>query len=104
MAKKINPIIQWWFTPKFPEQHIKNILAYKPQGFWKILKNLYRTWVVHPFKRRIAKYYLLILRKFFGLKVIGITGSSGKTTTKEMVASILKEKGKIGRASCRERV
>jgi UDP-N-acetylmuramoyl-tripeptide--D-alanyl-D-alanine ligase len=38
--------------------------------------------------------YLAFLRKFFHLKVIGITGSAGKTTTKEMLASILKLKGK----------
>jgi len=45
--------------------------------------------LIHPVKRRIAKYYLSFLRKFFGLKVIGITGSAGKTTTKEMLASTL---------------
>ncbi|MDP3994444.1 MAG: UDP-N-acetylmuramoyl-tripeptide--D-alanyl-D-alanine ligase [bacterium] len=49
---------------------------------------------IHPIKRRIAKYYLILLRKYFGLKVIGITGSAGKTTTKEMLASILKLGGK----------
>jgi len=50
--------------------------------------------LIHPVKRRIAKYYLSFLRKFFGLKVIGITGSAGKTTTKEMLASTLKLKGR----------
>ena len=53
----------------------------KPKGFKQI--------VIHPIKRRVAKYYLLFLRRFFGLKVIGITGSAGKTSTKEMLASIL---------------
>lgn len=53
-----------------------------------------KKWLIHPVKRRIAKYYLVFLRKCFGLKVIGITGSCGKTTTKEMLASILKLKAK----------
>jgi UDP-N-acetylmuramoyl-tripeptide--D-alanyl-D-alanine ligase len=34
-------------------------------------------------------------RKNLGLKVIGITGSAGKTTTREMLKSILKEKHKV---------
>ncbi len=93
MSKLLFKSAKVWFAPKFPEHHIKNILAYNPEGFSKKLNNLYRTWVVHPIRRRIAKYYLVFLRKFFGLKVIGITGSSGKTTTKEMVVSILKQKG-----------
>src|SRR5512145_1952736 len=35
----------------------------------------------------------LIHRKKFILPVIGITGSNGKTTTKEMLASIMSQKG-----------
>ncbi|MDI6704456.1 MAG: UDP-N-acetylmuramoyl-tripeptide--D-alanyl-D-alanine ligase [bacterium] len=38
--------------------------------------------------QRIAEYY----RKRFTLKVIGITGSSGKTTTKEMIATLLSKR------------
>lgn len=53
-----------------------------------------KKWFIHPVKRKIAKYYLLLLRKFTGIKVIGITGSAGKTTTKEMLASILKLEGR----------
>jgi UDP-N-acetylmuramoyl-tripeptide--D-alanyl-D-alanine ligase len=34
-------------------------------------------------------------RKKFSLPVVGITGSNGKTTTKEMLASILKQKGPV---------
>lgn len=56
--------------------------------------NLIKRLFIHPIKRRIAKLYLLILRKFSGIRVIGITGSTGKTTTKEMLASILKLDGK----------
>jgi len=34
-------------------------------------------------------------RKKFSIPVVGITGSNGKTTTKEMLASILKQKGPV---------
>jgi UDP-N-acetylmuramoyl-tripeptide--D-alanyl-D-alanine ligase len=37
----------------------------------------------------------LIHRKKFSIPVIGITGSNGKTTTKEMLASILLQKGPV---------
>ena len=53
-----------------------------------------KRFLIHPAKRRLAKFYLVFLKNIFGLKVIGITGSAGKTTTKEMLASILKLKGK----------
>lgn len=48
----------------------------------------------HPIKRRIAKYYVYFLQKFCGLIVIGVTGSAGKTTTKEMLFSVLSLQGK----------
>ena len=54
------------------------------------MNKIFKKWVIHPIKRRVAKYYLWFLRKFTSIKVIGITGSAGKTTTKEMLASILK--------------
>ena len=53
-----------------------------------------KRYLYHPLKRRVAKYYLALLKKYGGLKVIGITGSAGKTTAKEMLASILKLQGK----------
>lgn len=46
-------------------------------------------WFIHPVKRRLAKYYLAVLQKFFGLTVIGITGSVGKTIVKNMLLAIL---------------
>lgn len=91
----MNKFIQWWLTPKFPKKHIENALSYNPQGLGLKLRNFYRTWLFHPIRRRVAKLYLFLLRKLFGLKVIGITGSAGKTTTKEMIASILKTDGEV---------
>ena len=44
-------------------------------------------WIIHPVKRHLAKYYLMFLRHFFGLKVIALTGSTGKTTTSNMLFS-----------------
>ena len=58
------------------------------------MNKILKKWIIHPIKRRIAKYYLFFLKRVTGLKIIGITGSAGKTTTKEMLASILKLDGK----------
>lgn len=52
-----------------------------------------KKYLIHPIKRWIAKLYLLFLRKVFGLKVIAITGSMGKTTTKELLLSLLSQLG-----------
>jgi UDP-N-acetylmuramoyl-tripeptide--D-alanyl-D-alanine ligase len=93
-AKRVHPLIQLWVTPKLPREHIFISPAARPEKFSERLSVYLRKWVAHPIKRRVAKYYLIFLRKFFGLEVIGITGSAGKTTTKEMVASILNQKGK----------
>ncbi|MGE4214021.1 MAG: UDP-N-acetylmuramoyl-tripeptide--D-alanyl-D-alanine ligase [Anaerotignaceae bacterium] len=41
--------------------------------------------------RLLAMYYLTL----FNVKVVGITGSVGKTTTKDMIASVLEEKYKV---------
>jgi len=51
---------------------------------------LIKKYIYHPVKNIIAKAYVFLLQKLFGLTVIGVTGSAGKTTTKEMIASILK--------------
>lgn len=51
-----------------------------------------KKYIYHPIKNFIAKCYVFVLQRIFGLTVIGITGSAGKTTTKEMLASILKLK------------
>lgn len=90
--RKPNKILRWWVTPKLPLIHL-NKGNQEQKNVLQIINQNCRRWVVHPIKRRFAKYYLAILRKLFGLKVVGITGSSGKTTTKEMLSSILRTVG-----------
>ncbi len=92
MQSKTNFLIRWWHTPKLPEIHIWIPSEKRPKGIKEIFRIYFRKWLVHPFKRRIAKYYLFFLGRFFGLKVIAITGSAGKTTTKDMLTSILRQK------------
>lgn len=75
--KKISPIIKWWVTPFLPKEDV----------FAK--HNPISQWLTHPIKRRLARWYLKKLQEYTNIKVIGITGSAGKTTTKEMLASIL---------------
>src|SRR4030042_2700913 len=91
----INPVISWWMTSKLPRVHI----FIKKEDRSKDLRELFgiyvKKWLVHPVKRRIAKIYLILLKHIFGIKIIAITGSAGKTTTKEMLASILKIEGKV---------
>lgn len=87
-------IVQWWVTPKLPIEHVFIPQDKRPKEPTQIARVYLRKWLVHPLKRRLAKYYVWLLQKLCRLTVIGITGSCGKTTTKEMLASILSRKGK----------
>ena len=82
-SKNIPKLLHWWVGSKISDVYISAPM------------DPIKKWLFHPIKRRIAKYYLVFLRKIFGLKVIGITGSVGKTTTKEMVASVLSQKYRV---------
>lgn len=92
-SNNVPGIIRWWVTPKLPDHYIFILPDRRPKGFYQIIRVYFRKWTVHPIKRWIAHFYVRVLQKFFGLTVIGITGSSGKTTTKEMLGSILRRKG-----------
>ncbi|OGY12436.1 MAG: hypothetical protein A3F61_01300 [Candidatus Blackburnbacteria bacterium RIFCSPHIGHO2_12_FULL_41_13b] len=89
----VNSLLQWWHGKNLPLRYIFPPDENLPKDFFKLIRLYFRTWVIHPLKRRLAKYYLLILQSFFNLKVIAITGSSGKTTTKDMLQSILSREG-----------
>jgi UDP-N-acetylmuramoyl-tripeptide--D-alanyl-D-alanine ligase len=80
--KTINSVVRWWVTPKLPPEDI--FAAH----------NFISQWLVHPVKRRLARWYLRLLQKYRAIKVIGVTGSTGKTTTTEMLGQILSTHGK----------
>lgn len=73
-------ILQWWVGYKLPLIHIKTNAE---------IRKLVADILYHPIKRRIVRLYVRLLQSFFGLEIIAITGSSGKTSIKEIVASIL---------------
>ena len=93
--KKINPLLQLWVGTNLPKEHIFISQTDRPHGLLGLVRIYFRKWFIHPVKRKIAKYYLFLLKKIFGLKVIAITGSAGKTTTKDMVASILGQRASV---------
>ena len=85
-------LLKYWLSPKISDHYLQIKLT--GNGFFTDIKTIVLFYFIHPVKRRIAKFYCFILKRFFGLKIIAITGSSGKSTTKEMIASILKLKDK----------
>jgi len=84
-------ILKYWLSKEIPDYYIEIKLT--GNGFIKDIKALIFFYLIHPVKRRIAKYYLVFLKKFSKIKIIAITGSSGKSTTKEMLSSILRLNG-----------
>lgn len=89
----MNDLLKYWLSKKIPDHYLK--MKVTGNGILKDLKAVILFYFIHPIKRRIAKYYCILLKKFFGLKIIAITGSSGKSTTKEMIASILKQHNSV---------
>jgi len=86
--KKINPIVQWWMTPELPYHDVFELPLLIDKNKTKVFLHLISHWLVHPLKRRIARIYIRFLQRFTDIKVIAITGSSGKTSTTQMLASI----------------
>lgn len=87
-------LLRLWLGYSLPEYYIFGQPKKEPENLLQSLNFYLYRWIVHPVKRRVAKYYLRLLKKAYKLKVIAVTGSTGKTTTKEMIASILKRQGK----------
>ena len=64
------------------------------EGMQKLLPNDFPYWVVNDTLEVFQKLTLL-KRKKLNIPVVAITGSVGKTTTKEMIGEVLKKLGKI---------
>ena len=98
----------------FAEDALQNGCAYAVVDEWDENKTNQQIIVVEDALvalQQLAAYH----RDQLKIPVLGIVGSNGKTTTKELIASILQKRFKvaythgnlnnqIGRASCRERV
>ncbi|MDP2860621.1 MAG: UDP-N-acetylmuramoyl-tripeptide--D-alanyl-D-alanine ligase [bacterium] len=73
---------------------MNGFLGLSVRGFGPLVKRLRRSSEspYHKLQRLAAKYYLLF---FPGIEIIGVTGSVGKTTTKEAIATVLAEKFRV---------
>jgi UDP-N-acetylmuramoyl-tripeptide--D-alanyl-D-alanine ligase len=86
-------LIRLWVGKYLPAEHIWVKPSQRPNEFKKLIRMYYRKWVVHPLRRHRTYSYSRDLQSQ-GCEIIGITGSAGKTTTKEMLAAILSRKFK----------
>lgn len=76
----------------------ENCLAVVQKDYTTNAKNVIRVEDTLTVYGLLAKKY----KQLFGIKIIAITGSSGKTTTKEYLANILSEKFKILKTKANE--
>lgn len=93
-SKKVDTLVQWWVTSKLPYHDIYELPLLINKSPFAKYKHVFSQWIIHPIKRRLARWYLRFLQNTTDIKVIGITGSAGKTTTKEMLFAILKNRGR----------
>lgn len=93
MQRKINPLVKWWMTPKLPYEDIYGLPLLKNKDKVSIRRHLFSQWIKHPIRRRLARLYVRFLQKHYGLIVIGVTGSAGKSSTVEALKKILNSKG-----------
>lgn len=91
---KVNPLLQWWVTPKLPPEDVFADHAKGKKGLLGFQVR-FSQWVVHPIKRRFVRLYLKFLKMFTRITVIGITGSAGKSTMVQMLASVLRQSNKV---------
>ncbi|MCS7092274.1 MAG: UDP-N-acetylmuramoyl-tripeptide--D-alanyl-D-alanine ligase, partial [Patescibacteria group bacterium] len=57
------------------------------------LRMYFRKWVIHPIRRKKTHLRSRLLQHK-GCKIVGVAGSAGKTTTKQMLHSVLSQKFK----------
>lgn len=63
------------------------IIIYLIIVIFNVFSGIYKRWIINKAKRKISG--------FVNLKVVGITGSFGKSTTKEILADILSKRYKV---------
>jgi len=80
------------FLPEVLKKGVKSVVI--KEGMQKLLPDNFPCWVVNDTLEAFQKLTLL-KRKKLSIPVVAITGSVGKTTTKEMVGEVLKKLGKI---------
>ncbi len=80
------------FLPEVINKGVKSVVI--KEGMQKLLPDNFPCWVVNDTLEAFQKLTLL-KRKKLSIPVVAITGSVGKTTTKEMVGEVLKKLGKI---------
>jgi UDP-N-acetylmuramoyl-tripeptide--D-alanyl-D-alanine ligase len=80
------------FLPEVLNKGVKSVVI--KEGMQKLLPKNFPYWVVNDTLEAFQKLTLL-KRKKLNIPLIAITGSVGKTTTKEMIGEVLKKIGKI---------
>ncbi len=80
------------FLPEVLKKEVKAVVIKK--GMQKLLPSDFPCWVVNDTLEAFQKLTLL-KRKKLNIPLVAITGSVGKTTTKEMIGEVLKKLGKV---------
>ena len=80
------------FLPEVLKKGVKSVVIKK--GMQKFLPRDFPCWVVNDTLEAFQKLTLL-KRKKLNIPLVAITGSVGKTTTKEMIGEVLKKLGRI---------
>jgi len=80
------------FLPDVLDKGVKSVVIKK--GMQRLLPSNFPYWVVNDTFEAFQKLALL-KRKKLNIPVVAITGSVGKTTTKEMIGEVLNKLGRI---------
>jgi len=80
------------FLPEVLNKGVKSVVI--KEGKQKLLPGNFPYWAVNDTLEAFQKLTLL-KRKKLNIPIVAITGSVGKTTTKEMIGEVLKKLGKI---------
>ena len=80
------------FLPDVLDKGVKSVVIKK--GMQRLLPSDFPYWVVNDTLEAFQKLTLL-KRKKLNIPLVAITGSVGKTTTKEMIGEVLKKLGKV---------